>query len=34
MNTKWLNLPNKRQIALLNQASYSSGLPAVAIEKD
>ncbi len=34
MNTKWLNLPKKRQVALLNQASNNSGLPAVAIEKD
>lgn len=34
MNIKWLNLPKKRQIEILNQASNQSRLPAVAIEKD
>ena len=34
MNTAWLKIPEERRIAILNQASNISGLPAIAIEKD
>jgi Nucleotidyl transferase AbiEii toxin, Type IV TA system len=34
MNTEWLKIPEERRIEVLNQASNSTGLPAIAIEKD
>jgi hypothetical protein len=34
MNTGWLQISKERRIEILNQASNSTGLPAVAIEKD
>lgn len=34
MNTEWLKLSKERRIEILNQASNTSGLPAIAIEKD
>ena len=34
MNTAWLKLSKERRIEILNQASNTSGLPAMAIEKD
>ncbi len=34
MNTTWLTLPKERRIAILNQVTESTGLPAIAIEKD
>ena len=34
MNTKWLKISKERRIEILNQASNSIGLPAIAIEKD
>lgn len=34
MNTEWLKISEERRIAILNQASNISGLPAIAIEKD
>ena len=34
MNTEWLKIPKERRIEILNQASNSTGLPAIAIEKD
>ena len=34
MNTEWLKLSKERRIEILNQASNSSELPAIAIEKD
>lgn len=34
MNTAWLKIPEERRIEILNQASNSTGLPAIAIEKD
>jgi predicted nucleotidyltransferase component of viral defense system len=34
MNTEWLKIPAERRIEILNQASNSTGLPAIAIEKD
>ena len=34
MNTAWLKLSKERRIEILNQASNTSGLPAIAIEKD
>lgn len=34
MNTEWLKIPAEKRIEILNQASNSTGLPAIAIEKD
>jgi len=34
MNTEWLKIPKERRIEILNQASNSTRLPAIAIEKD
>jgi hypothetical protein len=34
MNTDWLKISKERRIEILNQASNTSGLPAIAIEKD
>ncbi len=34
MNTEWLKISTERRIEILNQASNSTGLPAIAIEKD
>lgn len=34
MNTAWLKLSKERRIEILNQASNTSVLPAIAIEKD
>ena len=34
MNTDWLKISKKRRIEILNQVSNSTGLPAIAIEKD
>ncbi len=34
MNTDWLKIAKERRIEILNQASNSTGLPAIAIEKD
>ena len=34
MNTNWLTIPKQRRIDILNQVSNSTGLPAIAIEKD
>ena len=34
MDTDWLKISKRRRIEILNQASNSTGLPAIAIEKD
>ncbi|HMK19595.1 MAG TPA: nucleotidyl transferase AbiEii/AbiGii toxin family protein [Chitinophagaceae bacterium] len=34
MNTEWLKISKDRRIEILNQASNTTGLPAIAIEKD
>ena len=34
MNTDWLKISEERRIEILNQASNTTGLPAIAIEKD
>ncbi len=34
MNTRWLTLPKEKRIEILNQATDSTGLPSIAIEKD
>ena len=34
MNTEWLKISTERRIEILNQASNTLGLPAIAIEKD
>ena len=34
MNTEWLKISEEKRIEILNQASNSTGLPAITIEKD
>ena len=34
MNTQWLKISKQRRIDILNQATNTTGLPAIAIEKD
>ena len=34
MPTAWLKIPEQRRLEILNQASNTTGLPAIAIEKD